>query len=117
MPTDLRNGYGGLYDIVRHEFARDPMSGDAFLFSNKRRKSAKVKLWDNTGLCIFSKRLSAGTNSCFWGTPGNPLSTMTTSESALLLDGLTHPLCPGGPRRLSTLHRSQLQFRVGNYVS
>jgi hypothetical protein len=34
VPTDLRNGYGGLYDIVRHEFARDPMSGDAFLFTN-----------------------------------------------------------------------------------
>ena len=58
VPTDLRNGYNGLYGIVKREFDRDPLSGDAFLFVNKRRKSAKVLLWDGTGLCIYSKRLS-----------------------------------------------------------
>jgi transposase len=99
VPTDLRNGYGGLYNIVRHEFGRDPMSGDAFLFTNKRRKSAKVLLWDGTGLCIFQKRLSAGTFSCLWGTPPNALLTMTTSELALFLEGAdvakNLPISPG----------------------
>jgi transposase len=86
-PTDLRNGYGGLYGIVKREFDRDPLSGDAFLFVNKRRKSAKVLLWDGTGLCIYSKRLARGVFSRLWGThPGAPLC-MTTSELALFLEG------------------------------
>lgn len=86
-PTDLRNGYGGLYGIVKREFERDPLSGDAFLFVNKRRKSAKVLLWDGTGLCIYSKRLADGVFSCLWRhEPGTPL-LMTTSELALFLEG------------------------------
>jgi transposase len=87
IPTDLRNGYGGLYGIVQREFGRDPMSGDAFLFVNRRRKSSKVLLWDGTGLCIYSKRLSVGNFSCIWGGSPGSLLTMTTSELALFLEG------------------------------
>ncbi len=49
-PTDLRKGFGGLYEMVRHELGRDPLTGDAFLFVNRRRSSAKVLVWDGTGL-------------------------------------------------------------------
>lgn len=99
VPTDLRNGYGGLYGIVRREFDRDPLSGDAFLFVNKRLKSVKVLLWDGTGLCIYSKRLAKGSFSSFWKADGAAPLCMTTSELALFLEGADLakrlPISPG----------------------
>ena len=87
QPTDLRNGYSGLYGLVQREFDSDPLSGDAFLFVNRRRKSAKVLLWDGTGLCIYGKRLSKGQFTRLWGSePGCPL-VLTTAELALFLEG------------------------------
>jgi transposase len=87
VPTDLRNGYNGLYGIVKQEFDRDPLSGDAFLFVNKRRKSAKVLLWDGTGLCIYSKRLSKGVFSDVWAGKEGQQLRMTTTELSLFLEG------------------------------
>ena len=87
VPTDLRNGYAGLYGIVKREFERGPLSGDAFLFVNKRRKSAKVLLWDGTGLCIYCKRLSKGLFSSLWGGKPGEVVCMTTAELTLFLEG------------------------------
>ena len=87
VPTDLRNGYNGLHGIVEREFDRDPLSGDAFLFVNKRRKSAKVLLWDGTGLCIYSKRLSDGVFSKLWIGEESEALSMTTTELTLFLEG------------------------------
>ena len=87
IPTDLRNGYNGLYGIVKREFKRDPLSGDAFLFINKRRKSAKVLLWDGTGLCIYCKRLSKGQFSDILAGANGAQLRLTTTELTLLLEG------------------------------
>lgn len=59
-PTDLRKGYNGLFGLVQNELGRDPLSGDLFLFVNRRRNSCKILTWDGTGLCIFMKRLERG---------------------------------------------------------
>ena len=87
VPTDLRNGYNGLYGIVKREFDRDPLSGDAFLFVNKRRRSTKVLLWDGTGLCIYAKRLSKGTFSDVFDATSHGQLRMTTAELSLFLEG------------------------------
>jgi len=102
VPTDLRNGYNGLYNLVKREFQRDPLSGDAFLFINRRRKSAKVLLWDGTGLCIYSKRLSTGQFSDIWTGPNSDHVQLTTTELTLLLEGanLTKKL-PISPKKLT----------------
>jgi hypothetical protein len=57
-PIDLRKGYDGLFGLVKTGLGRDPLSGDLFLFVNKRRRGCKVLVWDGTGLCIFQKRHS-----------------------------------------------------------
>ncbi len=87
QPTDLRNGFDGLYGIVCIEFEHDLLEGDLFLFVNKRRKSARVLHWDGTGLCIYSKRLVQGRFAKLWGPrPGDPLE-LSRSELALFLEG------------------------------
>ncbi len=87
MPTDLRLGFDGLYGVVRRELGEDPQSGDLFLFVNRRRTSAKVLLWDGTGLCIYSKRLADGCFAVPWlASKGEPFR-LTTTELTLFLEG------------------------------
>jgi transposase len=86
-PTDLRKGFYGLYELVRTRLGKDPLSGDCYLFVNARRTSAKVLLWDGTGLCVYFKRLEAGRFARLWGgSEGQPLA-LTQSELALFLEG------------------------------
>lgn len=87
-PTDLRKGFDGLYALVLHELGRDPLDGDLFLFVNTRRTSAKVLLWDGTGLCIYAKRLARKRFSTLWTDleDGRTLQ-MTHAELRLFLEG------------------------------
>lgn len=88
QPTDLRRGFDGLYALVVHELDRDPLQGDLYLFVNARRTSAKVLLWDGTGLCIYAKRLARRRFSRLWAdaAEGRPLA-MTHAELQLFLEG------------------------------
>jgi transposase len=85
-PVDLRNGYDGLFGLVKRDLGRDPLSGELFLFVNKRRKGCKVLVWDGTGLCIFQKRLERGTFASPWREKGVVVK-MTASELALFIEG------------------------------
>lgn len=59
--TDMRKGFDGLSGVVRHALNKDPLSGDAFIFLNKRRTQIKLLLWDRDGFCLYHKRLERGT--------------------------------------------------------
>lgn len=85
-PVDLRNGYDGLFGLVKQGLRRDPLSGDLFLFVSKRRKGCKVLIWDGTGLCIFQKRLERGCFASPWKKDGDVVQ-MTSSELALFIEG------------------------------
>lgn len=87
-PTDLRKGFNGLHGLVLNELGHDPLKGDFFLFINKRRTSAKVLLWDGTGLCIYAKRLARKRFSKLWrdAVQGKSLR-MTQTELKLFLEG------------------------------
>jgi transposase len=86
-PCDLRKGFDALHGLVATDLGLDPLSGDCFLFCNRRRTSAKVLHFDGTGLCIYSKRLERGRFACLWAEgPGEPVR-MTMTELALFLEG------------------------------
>lgn len=86
-PVDLRKGYDGLSALVTGGLERDPLSGDLFLFVNRRRTMAKVLLWDGTGLCVFSKRLEEGRFACLWQAPEASSVRLTSNELQLFLEG------------------------------
>jgi transposase len=46
--------------MVRAILKRDPLSGHAFLFFNRKRNYVKVLWWDESGYCIHAKRLAKG---------------------------------------------------------
>lgn len=86
-PVDLRKGFDGLVGLVGRYIRRDPLTGDYFLFVSRSRQSAKVLLWDGTGLCIYQKRLSHGRFARLW-TDGSPETIrLTMSELSLYLEG------------------------------
>lgn len=86
-PVDMRKGFDGLHALVVSRLAKDPLSGDLYLFTSRDRRRAKVLLWDGTGLCVFSKRLERSRFACLWRDgPGGSL-TLTTSELGLYLEG------------------------------
>ena len=85
-PADLRNGYDGLFGLVKSGLGRDPLSGDLFLFVSKRRNSCKVLVWDGTGLCIFQKRLEQGRFASLFSADGKSVQ-LTASELALFIEG------------------------------
>jgi transposase len=85
-PADLRKGYNGLYGLVKSGLGRDPLSGDLFLFVNRRRNACKILAWDGTGLCIFQKRLERGRFAKLWREDGQTIR-LTPSELALFIEG------------------------------
>jgi transposase len=85
-PCDMRKAYDGLEAIVRNELARDITTGELYLFTNARRRRAKVLLFDGTGLAIYMKRLDKGRFAKLWAADDGVL-TMTISELALFLEG------------------------------
>lgn len=86
-PVDMRLGYEGLSLLVRRDLRRDVLSGDLFLFTNRRRKRAKVLLWDGTGLCLYCKRLEKGIFACLWREESSRAIELTTTELSLFLEG------------------------------
>lgn len=59
--ADMRKGFDGLSGLVRNELQKDPLSGDVFIFFNKRRSQVKLLLWERDGFSIYFKRLEHGT--------------------------------------------------------
>lgn len=102
QPADLRKGYNGLYGLVTQGLGRDPLSGELFLFVNRRRSSCKLLYWDGTGLCIFMKRLERGRFADVWRAEG--VLELTASELSLFVEGcvlvgkqaLSPPACDFG---------------------
>lgn len=60
-PTDMRKSFDGLAGLVRSRLRRNPLSGDVFVFVNRRRTHVKLLVWDRSGFVLYYKRLEEGT--------------------------------------------------------
>jgi transposase len=56
-PVDFRKSINGLALIVEQEMKLAPMSTALFVFCNKNRDRVKALYWDQTGFCLWYKRL------------------------------------------------------------
>ena len=58
-----------------------PLSGDVFLFLNRRRDRIKLLMWDKTGFALYYKQLESGTFELPKGVSGQGLE-LSWSELA-----------------------------------
>jgi transposase len=58
---DFRKGIDGLCGIVTNELTQSPVSGDLYVFMNRRRNQLKMLHWQGDGYCVLYKRLEKGT--------------------------------------------------------
>jgi transposase len=56
----MRKSYDGLHGIVTNQLRRDALSGEVFIFMNRRRDQVKMLVWDRSGFVIYAKRLERG---------------------------------------------------------
>lgn len=59
--ADMRKGFDGLSGLVLSEMEGNPLSGDVYLFVNRRRNRMKMLVWDRSGFVLWYKRLEEGT--------------------------------------------------------
>lgn len=87
VPTDMRKGFSGLSGLVREHIGHELLSGDVFIFVNRRRDRIKLLMWDVTGFALYYKQLERGTFEL-------PLAAhegsaeLSWSELVMLLEGI-----------------------------
>jgi transposase len=88
-PVDMRWSFDRLGGAVIERFGREARSGALFVFFGKRRSALKVFFADNTGFCIFYKRLHKNVFRLPMALDEHA-TTVLIEESALddLLDGI-----------------------------
>jgi len=59
-PVDFRKGIDGLAGVCKNILDKDPFAGYLFIFTNKKRTSLKILIYDGQGYWLCQKRLSKG---------------------------------------------------------
>lgn len=61
VPTDMRKSFNGLVALVKNTLKENVLSGDLFIFVNRRLTLMKILYFDRSGFCIWYKKLEQGT--------------------------------------------------------
>ena len=59
--VDMRKGIYSLYQIVKSEMKRNPLSDEVFIFLGKNRRCIKILHWEKDGFLLYHKKLEKGT--------------------------------------------------------
>jgi transposase len=86
--ADMRKGFDGLSGLVRNDLLRSPLSGEVFIFFNKRRTLVKLLVWDSTGYVIYYKRLEQGTFELPRLSPDEKSILLSRDTLMLILEGI-----------------------------
>ena len=85
--TDMRKGFAGLSGLVRQHIEHELMSGDVFIFINRRRDRIKLLMWDATGFALYYKQLERGTFELPAKAKGGS-AELRWSDLVMLLEGI-----------------------------
>lgn len=87
--ANMLKSFNGLCGIVTNELGRDLLTGDVFIFFNKRKTSVKILTWEMDGFAIYYKQLEKGT---FEFTPNDADgkgAAISYSQLLLILEGIS----------------------------
>jgi transposase len=84
-PVDMRKSFTGLVAVVQSVLEEDPLTGDLYVFFNRRGNYLKLVTWDRTGYCLFAKKLEHGR---FRLPSGEAKQEISERAFRLILDGI-----------------------------
>lgn len=85
----MRKNFDGLCGIVQNEFSNNPISGDVFIFINRRRNQIKLLHWQGDGFAIYYKRLEKGTYESPVVQQGTSIVKLKAQELVLIIEGIS----------------------------
>jgi len=85
-PQDGRKSFDGLAGVVTSRLSRDPLSGDLYVFCNKRGDRLKILAWQGDGFALYLRRLEKGTFR--FPTAATAEVSITATELAMILGGI-----------------------------
>jgi transposase len=87
-PVDGRKSFDGLSAMVQTGLGRDPLSGDLFVFRNKRGDRLKILAWQGDGFALYLRRLEQGTFRFPTSADGLAAASISATELAMILGGI-----------------------------
>ncbi len=85
-PQDGRKSFDGLQAVVTSRLSRDPLSGDLYVFRNKRGDRLKILAWQGDGFSLYLRRLEKGTFR--FPTAATAEVSITATELVMILGGI-----------------------------
>ncbi len=86
--VDMRKGIDSLAGLVNNELSAHPLSGDLFIFINRKRQQIKMLHWQGDGYAIFYKRLEKGTYEIPLGDGVSKTCSISAEQLLFILQGL-----------------------------
>lgn len=87
-PVDFRKGIDSLAAICKSHFECDPFNGSIFVFTNRRRISVKLLVYDGNGFWLCQKRFSSGKLKWWPKTQTQALNLRASELQVLLAQGV-----------------------------
>ena len=87
--TNMRRGFDSLSGMVTSMMKHNVLSGDIFIFVNRRRNHIKLLHWEGDGFALYHKRLEKGTYELPFTDASTSSVTLNYSELLLILQGIT----------------------------
>src|SRR5262249_28672451 len=84
--VDGRKSFDGLQAVVASHLAKDPLSGDLFVFRNMRGDRLRIMAWQGDGFALSLRRLERGTFAS--PTADTAEVSITATELAMILGGI-----------------------------
>ena len=72
--------------MVQTALAKNPFSGQVFVFRGKRGDLVRLLWWDGDGLCLFAKRSERGKFT--WPQTANRTVSLRPAQLSMLLEGI-----------------------------
>lgn len=105
-PTDMRKSFDGLCGVIKNNMGQDMLTGDVFIFLNKRRTHIKLLLWERDGFSIYYKRLEQGTFEIPLSNSGLQSGAISHQQLLLILQGISLK---------NIRHRKRYQTKTNSY--
>jgi len=83
----MRKSFDGLCGLIRCQTNHAVLSGDVFIFINRRGDRIKLLTWDVSGFAMYYKRLEQGSFKKPVLEQGSNTLEMVLSELVMLLEG------------------------------